>query len=126
MGKGCVLTSRGIVAGESGLTPARALLNHCQARFTQHLYARPRDGGGPEILVRERSDLTTRQRAVASLSCGKTVETQEWGTGRQFPGRVVVEERVEALLTASEWRGRDTIWTDSSRIESGEVGAECV
>ena len=38
---------RGILAGESGLTPGRALLNHRQARFTQRLYARPRsDDGG--------------------------------------------------------------------------------
>ena len=39
-------TPRGIVAGESGLTPARALLSHHQARFTQSLYARPCDGDG--------------------------------------------------------------------------------
>lgn len=50
-------TPRSIVAGESGLKLARALLNHRQAMFTQRLSARPRDG--PEgILTRERSALT--------------------------------------------------------------------
>ena len=49
---------RVILARESGLMPARALLNHLQARFTQLLYARLRnsDGSvdGPEaILTRE-------------------------------------------------------------------------
>ena len=37
-------TPRGIVATESGFTPARALLNHRRARFAQRLYARPRGG----------------------------------------------------------------------------------
>ena len=49
-------TPRGIIAGKSGLTPARALLNHRQPRFTQRLYAIPHDSDGPEeILTRERS-----------------------------------------------------------------------
>ena len=57
-------TPRGILAGKSGLTPARALLNHRQARSTQRLYARSLNddgsGDGPEeILTRERSDLAT-------------------------------------------------------------------
>ena len=34
-------TPRGIVTAESGLTPARPLLNHRQAGFTRRLYARP-------------------------------------------------------------------------------------
>ena len=37
-----------IFAAESGLTPARALLDHRQARFAQTLQARAQDGGGPE------------------------------------------------------------------------------
>ena len=37
-------TPRGIAAGESGLTPARASLNHRQARFTQRLYLLHRHG----------------------------------------------------------------------------------
>ena len=61
----------GIVAAESGLMPARALLNHRQARFTQRLYARPADGSGPEeILSRERSALTERLRALTALRPG--------------------------------------------------------
>lgn len=51
---------RGIVTAQSGLTPARALLDHRQARFTQRLFARPKDGQGlGEILTKERSALTT-------------------------------------------------------------------
>ena len=47
-------TPRGIVAAESGFTPARALLNRRQARFAQRLHARPRNSQGPEeILSRE-------------------------------------------------------------------------
>ena len=67
-----------------------------------------------------------RLRAAAALHRGETVETGEWGTGRQFPGWVIVEDMAGALQTASEWRWRDTIWTDGSRIESEEVGAACI
>ena len=65
-------------------------------------------------------------RAVATLHRGGTLEVQEWSTNRRCPGRIVVEERTEALVTAREWRHRDTIWTDGPRLESGEVGAACV
>ena len=41
-------TPLGIVAAESGLTPARALLDRRQSRPAQCLHPRPRDGGGPE------------------------------------------------------------------------------
>ena len=44
-------TPLGMVAAESGLVPARALLNHRQSRFAQRLYARPGDGGGPEEIL---------------------------------------------------------------------------
>ena len=47
-------TPRGIVAAESGFTPARALLNRRQARFSQTLHVKPRNGQVPEeILTRE-------------------------------------------------------------------------
>ena len=77
--------------------------------------------GPEEILARERSALTTRLRAVAALRSGKSVETQGWGASRRFPGRIVVEERAGVLATAHEWRRRDTVWTDGSRLNSGEV-----
>lgn len=41
-------TPQGILAAESGLTLARALLDHRQARFAQRLHARPRVGEGLE------------------------------------------------------------------------------
>ena len=51
-------TPQGILAAESGLTPARALLDHRQARFAYRLHA---SGGGPEeILTREGAIVTTR------------------------------------------------------------------
>lgn len=40
------ITPLGIVAAESGITPARAALDHRQARFTLRLMALPRGGGG--------------------------------------------------------------------------------
>ena len=78
-----------IVAAESSSTPARALLVHWQARYTQHLYARPQHGDGPEeILMRERAAATTRLRATAALPPGETVEGQECGVRQRFPGRI--------------------------------------
>lgn len=60
-------TPLGIVAAESGHTPARALLNHCQASPAYRLHARPKDGEGlEETLERGRSALSTRLRAAAS------------------------------------------------------------
>ena len=81
-------TPSGIVAAGSGMTPARALLDRRRAHFTQRLYARPRDGDGPEeILARERSALPTCLRAAATLRPGETVEAQEWGSCRLLPRR---------------------------------------
>ena len=37
-----------------------------------------------------------------------------------------MEKRESALITAKEWKGPDTVWTDRSRQESGAVGAACV
>ena len=70
-------TPQGILAVESGLTPARVLLDHRQAGFIQHLHARPRDGGRPEeVLAREDAAITVRLRAAASTRRGETVEPQ--------------------------------------------------
>lgn len=87
-----------IVPAESGLTPARALLDHRQAKFTRKLVASSKDGQGPEeILAREISALTTRLGAAASLRPSETVETQDWGSRRSFSGQIIVEERARAL-----------------------------
>ena len=106
-----------------GFNPQESLLNHCQARFAQRLYARPQEGGGPEeILTRDRSTLTTCLRAAAALRRGDTVEPQQWGTARRFPGLEVVESREGAQHTAAGWRQPgDTVWTDGSRLDSREV-----
>lgn len=66
------------------------------------LYARPKNGGGPEeILAREKAALTERLRAAAPIR--PVSEVQEWGARRTFPGGIIVEERAGALQTAIEW-----------------------
>ena len=82
----------GIVAAESGLTPARALLDHWQVRFALSLMARSRGGGGQEgILERRISALTARTRERSRLGRWETVEEQRWDALRMFQGKVFVE-----------------------------------
>ena len=103
-------TPLGIVAAESGHTPARRLLNHRQAKFAYRLHARPKHGEGPEeILEREGPALTTRLRAAASLRPGGTMECQEWGSRRLFLGQIGIDSRQGALQTAGSWPRGDTI-----------------
>ena len=110
-------TPLGIVAAESGLTPARALLDHTQARFAIRLLARPQGGGGQEEIMEKRSSaLTARLRGKAGLKRRETCEEQVWDSFRNFQGEVHVESKEEALRTAQEW-------ADGSRLEGGEVGA---
>ena len=79
---------QGILAAGSGLPPARALLDNRQTRFTQRLYDRPRDGGGPEeVLSREGAAFTTRLKALTGTRRGETVEPQVWSEGRSFLGQ---------------------------------------
>ena len=81
-------TPQGILAAESGLTAARALLDHRQARFAERPCSRPQGGGGAEeVLSREGSALTTRLKV--------TVEPQVWSEGRPFPGRVFTDGRAQ-------------------------------
>ena len=111
----------------SGLKSARALLNYRQARFTQRLYVRPRGGGrSQEFLTGERSVFTTRLQASAAFHRGETADALEWGTGCHFSGRLIAEVRAGALQAPSKWRRRDTIWTEVSHIDSGEVEAACI
>ena len=51
---------------------------------------------------------------------------QRWSEHRYFTGRIHIEEIARALQTASEWRCRDTVWIDDSRLDSGDVEAACV
>ena len=118
-------TPIGIITAESGLTPARALLDHTQARFTLRLLARPQGGGGQEeILEKRTSALTARIRERAGLKRRETCKTQVWDTLREFQGEVVVDSKEEALRTAQEWTDQERIvWTDGSRLDNGRVGA---
>ena len=56
----------------------------------------------------------------------EAVEAQEWDTGHQFSDRIIVDSRAGALQTASEWRRRDTVRTDGSRIETGGGSGMCL
>ena len=68
-----------IVAAESGLTPARALLDFRQARFALRLMARPENGGGQEEILRKRAaGLTARIREKSGLGSRETIEVQRW------------------------------------------------
>ena len=107
-------------------------MNHRQSRFAQRLYARSKDGEGPEeILEREAgAALTVRLRAAASLQPGNTVERQEWSRRLAFPGEIAIDSRAKALEIASRpdrrtWTREGTFWTDGSRLDSGKVGAAC-
>ena len=114
---------QGILATESGLTPARALLDHRKARFAQRLHARPRDGGGPEeILDREGATITGRLRAAAGTRHGEKVEPQAWGEGKSLPGECCVGQEGPAVETAQNWQVRGAI---GSRLDSGKVGTAC-
>ena len=80
-------TPLGIAAAESDAIPARPLLDYRQAKFTQRLHARPKDGEGPEeILDREGAAITARLRAATSLRPGTRVEPQPWGKRQTFIG----------------------------------------
>ena len=110
-------TPQGIIVAESGLTPARPLLEHRQARFAHRLYARPQGGGGPEeILTREGAAVTIRLRAAVGMRRGETVEPQQWSTGRAFPGAKVIDEKDTTLYIARNW----------DAPKGGAVGAACV
>lgn len=67
-------TPLGIVTAESGLTRARAVLDHRQAGFAQRLHARPKDGDGSGILTRDGAAISPRLKAAASLRPGDTIE----------------------------------------------------
>ena len=102
---GAAQSTLGIVVAESGLTPARALLDHRQASFTRRLFTRPQGGEGPEeILERRELALTTRLWATVALRRYETVEPQQWSAPRRFAGRIVTEMNEEAVSTA-----RDTV-----------------
>ena len=114
-------TPRGIIMAESGITSARALLDHRRARFAQRLIARPQGGQGPEEILERNADITARLKNAARIERGGTAEMQHWSETRRFPGKIVVEKRESALITAKEWRGPDTVWADGSRQEDGRV-----
>ena len=63
----------------SGLTPTRALLDHGQACFTQHQYARPRESDGPERRSWRESDRlsphTSGRRPHCALETWQQVKT---------------------------------------------------
>ena len=70
-------TPLGIVAAKCALTPARALRDHRQARFSLRLLARPAEGGGPEEIrgrKAELAELAERLKMVTGLGKKEPVE----------------------------------------------------
>ena len=117
-------TAIGIVTTESALPPARALLDHRQARFALRLLARPQGGGGQEEILLRNSSLAARIKERCGLSRRETAELQGWEEFRQLKGTVVVNSKEEAFRVAEEWDDQfSTVWTDGSRLSGGEVGA---
>ena len=73
------------------------------------------------------SALAARVRERSGLRRMETVEEQRWNAMREFQGRVHVDSREDALALALDWTDRlGTMWTDSSRMESGQVGVAAV
>ena len=119
-------TQTGFLAGESGHTPARALLDHGQARWTQRLLARPQGSEGPEeIIEREEGAVVLRLRAASGVRPGEEVESQVWSQGREFPGKFSIPPDTVTLEQARSEKARGTIGTDGSRLDDGRVGAAC-
>ena len=119
-------TPQGTLAGESGLTPARLLLDHRQARFAQRLLVRPQDGGGPEeILERDSGAIVSRLRAASGVKPREMVEPQVWSEDKPFPRQCVILEEGPALDNAKNWYANawETIWTNGSRLDDGRIGA---
>ena len=110
----------GIIAAESALPPARALLDHRQARFALRLLARPRGGGGQEEILEKRSGLTARIKERCGLGRRETAEAQVWEEFKVLRAEVHVERKEDALRTAKEWSDQlRTVWADGSRLENG-------
>ena len=117
-------TPLGIVTAESALAPARALLDHRQARLALRLLARPEGGDGQEEILGRRSDLAGRIKERAGLGRRERAERQVWGDFRVFPGQVHLTGSEEALGVAKGWNEwARTAWTDGSRLDNGRVGA---
>ena len=62
----------------------------------------PEQNGSEEILESDRSALATRLRAAAAFHRAETVEPQVWGTGRRFPGQIIVDSTEGAIIAASQ------------------------
>ena len=95
-------TPRGIVMAESGLTPARALLNHRQAQFALRLMARPDNGGCQEEILEKKSSLIARIKERCGLRRRDTAAVQVWEEFRHLEGEIVLDRKEDALKTATE------------------------
>ena len=105
------------------LPPARALLDHRQARFALRLLARPQGGGGQEEIRLRNSSLAARIKVRCGLNRMETAELKEWGEFQQLKGTVVEDSKKETFRVAEEWDVQfSTIWTDGSRLSRGAVG----
>ena len=83
----------------------------------------PQGGEGPEILEREDGAVFRRLRAAPGVRPGEAVEPQLWSRGREFPVKYNTLPDAVAFEQSRNERAQGTIWTDSSRLEDGRVGA---
>ena len=104
----------GIIAAESDYTPARALLPAIRGGSTPDPKME-RAGGAPN--TGELGPHLAPQDG-GSLRPGDTVEAQEWGA----KGLSLISlswTLIERLQEAQEWRRRDTVRADGSRLGNG-------
>ena len=87
-------TPLGNVLAESGLTPARALLDHHQAKFTRRFFARPKGGQGPRRSSPEKDRPSLRASGWQPPSPRR--DGRDTGVGKpavlRFSGLIIVEE----------------------------------
>ena len=72
----------------------------------------------------KRSGLTARIKEKCGLGGTETAEVQMWEEFKVLMGKVIVENKEEALRAEKEWADQSgTVWTDGSRREGEAVSA---
>lgn len=107
-----------IVATKSTLTPARALLDHRQARSDYWSDPRGKGAGDPQAAVR--ADGQNQERGGAEAE--EEVKNQGREHLRALPGDLLVYDEGGALAAAKE----RTYWADGSKLDNGSVRAVAV
>jgi hypothetical protein len=143
---GCMKTTPiGPLIAEASLTPAKALLDHCQCRYAECIARLPKDHWAKQIIpsniLKHDGDpldaaYNPPQNHSSKTELGKSLgncleqninpkhgmETTT-RTNPTVTGYVIIEDRNTAIENASIASTRENnIFTDGSRLESGNVG----